>query len=96
MVDLGLEARLERRLRELCKEKMRSHERRLAEWRRQQAGRDSQHSELTAAVWHCIDAAFWLFVLRYDLGVDTIILVYGVFVCAFDRTEFNYTRSHPS
>jgi len=50
MVDVGLKCRFERRLGELYRDKMRSHERRLDEWRRQHTGRDSLHSELIDTV----------------------------------------------
>ena len=49
-MDTGSNVRLERRLRELYKERMRTHGHRLAEWRRQQATRASLHTELTDTV----------------------------------------------
>ena len=50
MVDHGLDARLQRRLRELYTKGMQTHERRLAEWRRLQAARDSLHTEFINTV----------------------------------------------
>jgi len=50
MADLDLEARFQSRLLELYKEKMRTHERRLDEWKRQQADRSSLHTELIDTV----------------------------------------------
>jgi len=49
-MDVGCEARFERRLREMYKERMRTHEHRLAEWRRQQAARATLHTETTDTV----------------------------------------------
>ena len=49
-MDVGCKARLERRLRELYRERMRTHEHRLDEWRRQQAARTTLHTEQSDTV----------------------------------------------
>jgi len=49
-MDTGYGARLERRLQELFKERMQTHEHRLDEWRLQQATRASLHAEQSDTV----------------------------------------------